>query len=185
LVRYGPAELDQFLREVDHELTKPVDIIVIGGAAVGIGYGSKHATKDIDLWTNPAKAFWVAVERVRKRTGIAIPVTPAPEADPPEGFEERLQQHALKGTSRLRVWLPERHDLALMKAARGETPDLEAIVDIHRHQALELDVLIERYPEMMPIGPRSRFRLRFLAMIAAVWGEAAAEDVERRLPRVK
>jgi hypothetical protein len=72
-----------------------------------------------------------------------------------------------------------------MKAARGETPDLEAIVDVHRHKALDLEVLVERYPEMMPMGPPSRFRLRFLAMIAAVFGEAIAEETEGRLPRAR
>jgi hypothetical protein len=105
LVKYAPKEIDEFLREVDRELTKRVDIIIIGGAAVGIGYGSEHATKDIDLWTNPAKGFWDAVARVRARTGVAIPVAPAPEADAPEGFEERLQRYALKGANRLRVRL--------------------------------------------------------------------------------
>ena len=55
--RYRPEELEVFLREVDRELSEPVDIIVIGGAAVGLGYGGKHATKDNDLWTSPAEGF--------------------------------------------------------------------------------------------------------------------------------
>jgi len=185
LLRYHPDELDRFLREVDRELAEPVTIIIIGGAAVAMGYGSKRPTKDIDLWTNPDKPFWEAVERVRLRTGIFIPVNPTPEADPPEGFEERLQPYSLDGMARLRVYLPERHDLVMMKTARGETPDIEAILDIHAQQPLELDVLIQRYPEMMPMGPPSRFRLRFLAMIAAVFGEPVAEDVERQLPPLK
>jgi hypothetical protein len=185
LVRYRPEELEQFLREVDRDLRELVDIIIIGGAAVGLGYGSRHATKDIDLWTNPAKPFWDAVERVRARTGSTVPVSPTPIAEPPEGFEERIQRYELEGTSRLRVWLPERHDLALMKAARGEAPDLDAIVDIHRHEPLQLETLIQRFPEMMPMGPPSRFRMNFLAMIAAVFGEPVADEVDARLPRKK
>jgi hypothetical protein len=185
LLRYHPEELDRFLREVDSELTEPVKIIIIGGAAVGMGYGSKKPTKDIDLWTSPIKPFWEAVERVRIRTGMRIPVNPTPEAEPPEGFEERLQRYSLAGTTKLEVYLPERHDLVMMKTARGETPDVEAILDIHAQQPLELNVLMQRYPEMMPMGPPSRFRLRFLNMIAAVFGEPVAEDIEKQIPLVK
>jgi hypothetical protein len=185
LVRYQPEELVRFLREVDRELSEHVDITIIGGAAVALGYGSDQATKDIDLWHNPTPPFWEAVQRVRARTGLHIPVSPTPVAEPPEGFEDRVQRYTLEGTTHLRIWLPERHDLALMKAARGETPDLDAIVDIHRREPLQLGTLLQRYSELVPIGPPSRFRLKFLAMIAAVFGENVAEEVEIRLPPAK
>jgi hypothetical protein len=179
----------RFLLEIDRELEEPVSIIVIGGAAVALGYGSKRATKDIDLWPGlkAIQPLWEAVERVKQRTGMAIPISPTPVAEAPERFEERLQRYPLRRAKRLVVLLPERHDLVLMKAVRGETPDIEAIVDIHRREPLDPGILIQRYLEMTGIvtGPPSRFRLSFLSMIEAVFGAEAAENVDGKIPRVK
>jgi len=189
LVRYGPEELERFLLEIDRELEKPVSIVVIGGAAVALGYGSKRATKDIDLWPDlrAIRPFWDAVARVKQRTGIAIPISPTPVAEAPERFEERLQRYPLRGAKRLTVLLPERHDLVMMKTARGETPDIEATIDIHRQAPLDPDVLVQRYSEMIGIvtGPPSRFRLSFLSMIDAVFGEKVAAEVDARIPRAR
>jgi hypothetical protein len=189
LLRYPPEELERFLLEIDHELEKPVSIVIIGGAAVALGYGSKRATKDIDLWPDlkAMQPFWDAIERVKRRTGMAIPITPTPVAEAPERFEERLQQYPLRGARRLTVFLPERHDLVMMKTARGETPDLEATIDIHRQAPLDPDVLIQRYSEMIGIvtGPPSRFRLSFLGMIDAVFGEHVAAEVDTKIPRAR
>lgn len=38
---------------------------------------------------------------------------------------------------RLRVWVPEKHDLALMKAMRAYEHALQAIVEIHAHSPLD------------------------------------------------
>jgi len=118
---------------------------------------------------------------------MAIPMSPTPVAEAPEGFEERLQRYPLRGARRLAVLLPERHDLVMMKTARGETPDLEAIVDIHRRELLDPEILVQRYLEMIGIvtGPPSRFRLSFLSTIEAVFGGETAEKIDAKLPRLK
>ncbi len=175
--------------EVDHQLNEPVSIIIIGGAAAALGYGSKRATKDIDLWPDlkAIQPLGDAVTRVKQQTGMAIPISPTPVAEAPERFEDRLQRYPLRGAKHLVVLLPERHDLVMMKTARGETPDIEAIIDIHRREPLDPDILIQRYSEMAGIvtGPPSRFRLNFLSMIEAVFGEKVAEELDAKVPRVK
>jgi hypothetical protein len=60
--------------------------------------------------------------------------------DAPEGFEERLERLSLNLTS-LTIFVPERHDLAMMKVARGYEHDLEALEDVHRLQPLGMDTL--------------------------------------------
>jgi hypothetical protein len=184
LRKYVGDELKQFLLEIDRELETPVDIIVIGGAAMALAHRSTRATKDIDLWSTTALpgSFRSAVERVRIRTGIRIPIGETPEAEPPEAFEDRIKPYPLEGATTLRVFVPERHDLVMMKAARGEAADLDAILDMHRDQPLDLRILVERFAEMVPVGPPERFRLRFLSMVAAVFGESAADEIEKRLP---
>jgi hypothetical protein len=182
LDKYEPEELKRFLQEIDRELTEAVDITIIGGAALCLGYGFRRATRDIDLWENAPKPFWEAVGRVKARTGWTIPVSPTPIAEPRSDFEERLHEYPLEGATQLRVWLPERHDLAMMKAARGEAPDLDAILDLHRTDPLDVETLLQRFPEMMPTGPEWRFRMNFLAMVGVVFGDDVAEEIEARLP---
>lgn len=165
-------------------------MIIIGGAAIGFAYVSDRLTKDIDLWPPDAtamKPFWEAVRRVEEKTGKKIPISPSGVAEAPEGFENRLYVYELRGAKNLTIFLPERHDLAMMKTARGETPDIEAIIDIHKSEPLDPDVLIARYLSMEPdiIGRKSSFRLNFLAMIDAVFGQDVAEEVKAKLPAVK
>ena len=45
---FGKNELIAFLHEVDEQLTAPVAIEVIGGAAALLAYGAKRPTKDVD-----------------------------------------------------------------------------------------------------------------------------------------
>lgn len=81
------------------------------------------------------------------------------------------------------VWLPEAHDLALLKTVRGEAHDLDAIEDMHRISALSLPILLERYRETLStlIGPETRLRMHFLAMIARLFGDRQAESLDAEL----
>ncbi len=104
-------------------------------------------------------------------------------AEPPYNFEERLLLLPMEGLKHLTVFIPEPHDLALMKTARGEALDFDAIEDVHREQPLDLQTLIERYHETKDVvtGPPARFRRSFLALIARLFGEDVAEELENRL----
>ncbi len=142
-------------------------MVVIGGAAVSLGYVTTHATSDIDLWTDPGPGFWSAVARCR-RDGEAIPIAIVTIASPPYDFEDRLRFVDLPGLERLTIQVPERHDLAMPKIARAEAHDLDAIEDIHRQDPLVLEVLLERYAETLTqiTVPEGRFRLNLLALVA-------------------
>jgi hypothetical protein len=74
--KYPPAEMEGFLRLLDAELTAPVTVTVIGGAAIGLQYDTRHATSDIDLTPIGDDAFWSAVERARARLAVNRPGFP-------------------------------------------------------------------------------------------------------------
>ncbi len=84
--------------------------------------------------------------------------------------------------SKLTVLVPEAHDLVVMKIARGEAHDLDAVEDVHRAVALNLDALVERYRETRTqvVGSAEMHRLNFLAAVARLFGAAKAEEVEKR-----
>ena len=43
------------------------------------------------------------------------------------------------------LWVPERHDILVMKALRASTHDLQVIEEMHRTQPFHLETIVERY----------------------------------------
>jgi hypothetical protein len=178
---YGPEELRRFLTAMDGALKRPAEIVVIGGAAAAIEYGVASGTRDIDTWTRVPEDLAAAAERARRTTGLAVPFAQSGVADGPHDFESRLER-VLPRLRRLKVLVPEKHDLALMKVLRGDEHDLQAIEAIHRNSPLELPILLERYQEEMGatiVDPR-RLRGQFLTMIERLF-PGDLDGVEMRL----
>ena len=126
------GDFEKFLRLVDEELAEPFTIIVVGGAAIGMAYAPDHSTSDIDLMPMRSAPFWDAVERAQQRLASRVPIQSVGIVQPPYEYEDRLRPLPIRGLKRLQILVPEAHDLALMKVARGEAHDLEAIEEIHR-----------------------------------------------------
>ena len=163
---YLRLDLVRFLKAVDHALARPAQVVIIGGAACAIRYGVLHATRDIDTWSAPSADLSEAVARARETTGLAIPFGPAGVADGPDGLERRLVR-VLPQLKKLRVKMPERHDLVLMKMVRGYEHDLEAIEAMHRRKALMLGTLLRRYESEMGsvVGHPTRLRGNLLNLV--------------------
>lgn len=171
-----------YLRAVDQRLTAPARLVIIGGAAVSLCWDQRHATSDVDLWNDPGPAFWAAVDACRSLPG-AVPVSKVSVASPPINFEDRLVAAPIEGLAAMQVFVPEAHDLALMKTVRAEAHDLDAVEDMHRLQPLSLSTLVERYRETLPthIGPDWRLKGHFLALVARLFGEAEADRLSESL----
>ncbi len=176
--------IEKFLRAVDRSLKEPVTILVIGGTAATLRYGATRATQDIDTLTAVSKALAVAASEARAKTGLDIPIQRVTIADESEDYESRLER-VLPRLKRLRVLVPERHDLVLMKVMCAYEHDLQVIGEIHAHAPLSLDILVDRFlNEMLPIGEPRRIRQNFLLVIEQRFPEAV-DDVERRLRAVR
>lgn len=183
--KFKKSELEEFLLDIDGELRRRCTIVLIGGGAVGLRFEGTHATSDLDLWSISESSFWKAVEKVNARRTERIDVQKATIAQPPYTFEDRLTPLRIDGLSKLIVLVPEAHDLVLMKIARGEAHDLDAVEDINRNQTLSLPILIERYLETRSqvLGSLSLHQLNFLAAVARLFGEDVALQTQRRLRR--
>ena len=173
-------EIERFLRAVDHELNGPVELVVIGGTAATLHYGARRATQDIDTLTAVSSNLAAAAARARTTTGLRIPIQIVTIADEPEDYVSRLER-VLKHLKHLRLFVPERHDLVLMKSTRAYEHDIQVIREIHEHAPLDLEILVDRFiNEMSPVGPPARIRGNFLSVIEALFPEQV-DDVERRL----
>ncbi len=181
LGKFPPADIEEFFRALDRELKRPVTVTVIGGAAIGLKYDPRHATSDVDLTPVSDVEFWKAVERVR--SAHPIPVQTVPFFTPPYDYESRRTPLTINGLERLTVLVPEVHDLAIMKAARALTHDLDAVEDVHRRSPLDVDTLVARYYDARTqvTGSVDDFTIGFLALIERLFGAIEARRVQRRI----
>lgn len=182
LQRHKRTDLLETLQRIDRELKEPCEIVLIGGAALSLGFGGE-STADIDLWSPKTGPFWEAVARLRRTDPLFAPIQPVGIATEPLHFESRLFALPIKGCGMLTVLIPEAHDLALLKTARATSHDLDAIEALSRTTHLKLETLIERYRESKTqvIGPAQRFRNNFLALVERLYGENTAVALEKTL----
>ncbi len=173
-------QLKEFLAAIDAALDRPAELVVIGGSAAALHYGVARATRDIDTWTNVGPALAAAADEARTATGLDVPLQKSGVADAPVDFESRLER-VLPDLRRLKVLVPERHDLVLMKAVRCYEHDLATIAEIHAYSPLDADVLVRRFrDEMTRIGELGRIRDNFLVVIERLFPERV-DSVARQL----
>jgi hypothetical protein len=180
---YVRAEIERFLRAIDLALDRPATVIVIGGGAAALKYRIDDPTTDIDTFNPIGADLRRAIDAARKATGLAMPFEQSGVADGPYNFEDRLLR-AMPRLGRLTVLVPERHDLALMKAVRGDQADFAKLQAIHERKPFDLSVLLRRYEEEMGhvvIDPR-RLKGNFLALVESLFPEAVTL-VEKALER--
>ncbi len=97
----------------------------------------------------------------------------------PSSWQTRLVPVDVAGLRLLRIFVPERHDLALMGASRGTTHDLQGIEDVHVADPLRLGVLIARHYEMDEGPDHSELaRLGLLALVERLYGAETAARTE-------
>jgi len=178
--QFLPEELAQFLQKIDEFLTRDCNLIVIGGAAAALAYGATKATTDIDLATALPEHLKTAIGLAREATGIEVPVSHVGVFEPPYDYEDRLAALQNLPCKRLHLFVPEQHDLALMKMVRGYENDIQAIEEIHLGYPLDLNILTERFmEEMSQVNGDARYiRQNFLMMIEKLFGPEEVEKAE-------
>lgn len=179
--QFDQNELTRFLQSLDRHLLQPRDIVLIGGAAASLAYNIARTTTDIDT-THSVADIEEALALARKETGLDVPFQVVGIFDAPYSYEDRLTSLSL-GFERLRILVPEKHDLVLMKTVRGQDNDIEAIRQIAKEVGLDRSVLVDRFiNDMTHVHGDSRFlRGNFLAVIEALYGESVASELDSEL----
>jgi len=187
----SPEFWTKLLSLIDAELSEPHEMVIVGGAAIGLRYTKKHVTGDIDSVTPSSdRKLWAAVQRacraMQEAEGLAKPpkVSTSAVFDPPEDWESRQVTLRL-GLKNLIVRVPEQHDLAISKVSRGLGRDYAALKAMHEAKPLRLRTLVERYGEArrVRVGDPWRFKENFLVLVATLFGDEAADKLEPHLNR--
>src|SRR4029078_13096686 len=156
---------------MDRVIEEPTEILVIGAAAAALKYGATASTKDIDTWHAVPRAVAKAAADARGETGLPAAIEKAGVSDGPYHYEDRIQTVSMR-LKMLRILVPERHDLALMKVVRGDRHDEDMIAESHTHRARKLDVLLGRFEEDMGKVTKDEriLRTQFRALVSRLFG---------------
>jgi hypothetical protein len=179
---YSKSEIEHFLKAVDQYLDKEFTLILIGGTAAALAYKATDYTKDIDT-TNDTSAIDAACEAARKSTGLNIPLGKAGVEDGPYDYEDRLERYQIEGLKKLTIYVPEKHDLVLMKIMRANENDLNTIDEIKKNCGLEFETLVDRFSNNMKQvhGDPGILRQNFLAAIERMFSNAELSTAEKRV----
>lgn len=180
--QFAAREIVAFLRAVDAHLERPFRLDLIGGAAAALAFRTASGTLDIDA-ANSVAGIERACEAARRDSHLDIPLGTAGIHDGPYGHESRMRRVPVRGLKRLQVFVPEKHDWALMKIVRLIDKDIEDIKEVADTVGFSTSVFLKRFLEEMTrvIGRRSELVMNFLAMMEELYGEAEADEMERTI----
>lgn len=181
---YTEDQIVEFLKAIDKHLTKPAELIIIGGTAATLAYKFKRATQDIDT-ANSIDKLTTAIKMANKETGFDIPVSKSGVFDAPYEYESRLIPFETKLFKKLSVKVPEAIDLIMMKMMRLHAHDIEAIKQIINEKSVTIDQLLERFNAEMDhvIKSRSDVELHFLTMIETCFGEEQSSICKSKISK--
>lgn len=183
---YGQGQLLAAFQAVDAQLTGSASVTLIGGSVAVLLWLAESATKDIDvLYGADSADFVTASDRARQWLHAELPpVQVVSIASLPDGYEERRSEYPL-GLARLHLFVPEAHDWAMAKIARGNQEDIEAVAEVNAKHPLDTNTLVDRYLNTDVVGRRSAFRTSFLATLGWWLPEEALERIESRLASLR
>ena len=167
---FGRDQILAFLTEIDGMLHEPVVMEIVGGAAALLAHGARTETKDI----NSLAPFDERLPSLAARTALKIPLAQAPVPHAPIAYEERRYKPDLP-LRNLVLWVPERHDLLMMKALRAAKHDLRVIKEMNEITPFDMETIVERYNFEMrrtiqALGGHQIFDQRIRAILEMLFG---------------
>lgn len=149
---------------------------------MGLAYGVDLRTRDIDTFESDDALLERSLQAARESSVLPVPVGPASVADAPWNYEDRLLR-LFPNFERLRVLVPEKHDLVLCKLVRAFPNDMLHVQELHDRDPLDLDTLVDRTLDEMThvIGGVEKFHANLADCVERLWGEVSAVRVRARL----
>lgn len=175
-----PAEpWRSFLADLDALLDQPADLHCIGGFAIGQYFGFARETADLDvLGIAPLPMRAVITAAAGKGSPLhrkhRVFVDQVAITNFPENYESRLER-TWPVWKRLRLWIPEPHDLALTKLERSNERDIRDVMFLAQAELINREMLVARFEsEIRPYltGPTPTWHETTLNMwIETCWPE--------------
>lgn len=179
---FKDAELRAFLQALDRHLDAPFRLDLIGEAVALLTLEAESGTIDIDVVID-VRPIEHAIQAAQEETGFAIPVNSVGVYDGPYHYEERVKRVPLKGAKKLQVYVPEKHDWALMKIVRLLGKDVEDILEVSETVGFNKKTFLKRFLNEMThvIGRREDLVFNFLTMMSQLYGDEEADKMAQAI----
>jgi hypothetical protein len=154
-----PAEpWNSFLSDLDAVLDEPTDIHCIGGFAISQYFGFARETADLDVLSIAPQQMRAAISDAAGKgsalhTKHRVFIDQVGVANFPDNYASRIQR-AWPVWTKLRLWVPEPHDLALTKLERSNERDIRDVTFLARAGLIKRDTLLARFVSEMEAVPR-------------------------------
>jgi hypothetical protein len=183
---FAGKELIRFLTAIDEHLESPFRLELIGAAAAILAFKINRGTFDIDS-TNDVRKIEKACQAARVTTGLDIPVQTVGIYDGPYEYESRLTRMSAPRLKKLQIFVPEKHDWALMKVMRFNQKDIDDIQAVGDRVGFKKDTFIGRFlGEMTHVhGNKTDLIANFLTMMERLFGEVEADSAQEAIRRHK
>lgn len=146
---------NSFLRDLDQIVQGPTHLHCIGGFVVTNFYGFDRETRDLDVLDARShgkldELFELAQEgsALHKKHSVYLQRVTILEAYPGD-YETRLSEMYAGAFTKMRLFAPEAHDLALMKLGRNSERDREDVKYLVRAGRITEEELRDRYEKEM------------------------------------
>jgi hypothetical protein len=150
-----PEPWNSFVCDLDQILNEPADFHCIGGFVVTNFYGFDRETRDIDVLEvrssgKTEELFELSREGslLHKKHKVYLDRVTIIEALP-DDYETRLTEMYAGAFTRIRLFAPEAHDLALMKLQRNIERDRDDIKHLAKCGHITAHQLLDRYQKEM------------------------------------
>lgn len=185
--RFVSKEIRTFLRAVDRHLVRSFTVEIIGGAAGALVFGVEGDTEDIDTITSVAR-IEDDLQVARLETGLDIPVAVAGVWDGPYGYRKRRKRVKIRGVKRLRIYVPDKYDWALMKIVRLKDKDALHIREASEKVGFKASTFLRRFTSDMThfvLGRPQDLVWNFIVMMSELFGEEEALRMRHKIENNK
>jgi len=174
-------KLHEYLQEIDNKLDRPLEVTIIGGAALILKYHHVRVTYDIDILNAPdARMLSSFVEQhkaLNEKYKIPIHVIDSSFFPVTDDFLEKRVRYAEDAFKNLKVLILDLYDLILSKLDRCNSKDRDDIQWLKENFIIDVERLIKAYQEgrRNALNP-GRVDGNFLYILDAVFGKTMSEE---------
>lgn len=177
---FGGPEFITFLKALDKNLDSPFRLDLIGEAVAVLSFSVDSGTADLDTVTN-IEPIIKAIAAAQEDSGLQIPLQSVGIYDAPYEYEKRSRRLRIPGLKKLQIFIPEKHDWALIKITRFLEKDAQDIQEVADSIGFSKTIFLKRFLSEMThtTGRREDLVFNFLSMMAELFGEEEALKMQR------
>ena len=184
--RFTSDEILLFITALDRHLPSEISFLMIGSAIGALQYKTVITTMDIDTisLTDDITESW---NEAQLETGLPIKLDKVEGCtyEAPWEFMSRVipLENPDLSLKRLRLFMPEKHDWALMKMTRSARKDLECLTQAADAAKFSPEIFLDRFKnEMGHVCMDIRVLVSYFAMLMLeLFGETVRENILKDL----